>query len=175
MFHDVLGLLWLITHHQLLHLACDQVPLSSSNSFHWPAHSEGFIFPSCNKEVKALAGVQHLSGSLGTSDGSQFVAVKARVQGHARPTCFLPLSPRCEHVAHLAVEMRVGGKAVEYQILNPFDGVPEQEKKNNKKQTSFNFLCKPTVFNIRFEKATPNKLKGNNTGFLFTNQVSGLI
>lgn len=32
--------------------------------------SGAFIIPSCDKEVNDLVGVQHLSGSLGSSDGS---------------------------------------------------------------------------------------------------------
>ena len=87
--------------------------------------SEGFVLPSCDEEVNGLVGVQHLSGSLCSGDGGQFVGIVAGVEGSAGPAGLLPPTPCCQHVTHLAVEVGEGGQTIEYQVLDPLDGVPE--------------------------------------------------
>lgn len=72
--------------------------------------------------------MQHLSGPLRSGDSSQFVGVVTGVEGGAGPAGLLPLTSCCQHVTHLAVEVGEGGQSVEYQVMDPFDGVPEQKK-----------------------------------------------
>ena len=81
-----------------------------------------------------LGGVQHLPGPLGSGDGGQLVDVVAGVEGCARPAGFPSLAARRQHVAHLAVEVRVGGQPVEDQVLDPPDGVSERERERERKR-----------------------------------------
>lgn len=90
--------------------------------------SGGFVFCSGDEKVDLLIGVQHLSGSLRSGDGGQFVGVEPGVEGGAGPAGLLPLTSRRQHVTHLAVEAGEGGQPVKYQVLDPFDGVPERDK-----------------------------------------------
>lgn len=99
----------------------------SSGPFHiHPVSSHIFVFPSRDKEVNSLVGVQHLSCSLCSGDGSQFVSVVARVECRAGPAGLLPLSFCCQNVTHLAIEVWEGGQSIKYQVLDPFDCVPKR-------------------------------------------------
>lgn len=110
-----------------------------------PPPSGSFIFPSCNKEVNSLVGVQHLSGSLCSCDCSQLVGIVTRVQGSAGPAGLLRSTARCEHVTHLAVEMRERGQSIKYQVLDPFDGVPKEKKRGRSE-----FLLGSTLYTQDF-------------------------
>lgn len=101
----------------------------------WP--SQSIIFPPGNKEVNSLVRVQHLSGSLSSGDGSQYVSVVARIKGSACPAGLLPLTPGLQHVTHLAVEMGEGGQSVKYQVPDSFDGIPETKKDENQQGRSY--------------------------------------
>lgn len=71
--------------------------------------SGGVTLSSRHEKVNCLVGVEHLSGPLRSGDGGQLLGVVARVKGSASPAGRLPLRPRCQHVAHLAVKVGVGG------------------------------------------------------------------
>lgn len=86
--------------------------------------SGGAILSTRHEKVNRLVGVEHLSGPLRPRDGRQLLGVVARVKGSASPAGRLPLTSGCQHVAHLAVKVGVGGQSIEYQVLDAFDGVP---------------------------------------------------
>lgn len=71
--------------------------------------SAGIILSPRHKQVNCLVGVEHLSGPLRSRDGGQLLGVVARVKGSASPAGRLPLTLGCQHVAHLAVKVGVGG------------------------------------------------------------------
>lgn len=90
--------------------------------------SVGVILPTRHKKVNCLVGVEHLPCPLSSGDGRQLVGVVAGVKGSAGPAGLLALAPRRQHVAHLAVKVGVGGQSVEYQVLDPIDGVPKKKR-----------------------------------------------
>lgn len=107
--------------------------------------SGGVALSSRHKKVNCLVGAEHLSGPLCSGDGGQLLGVVARVEGSASPAGRLPLAPRRQHVAHLAVKVRVGGQPIENQVLDAFDGVPAEGKRQTWKQC----LLKTNACNAR--------------------------
>lgn len=79
-----------------------------------------------DEQVYRLLGLQHLSGPLGPGDGSKALGVIAWVEGCASPASLLSLAPCLQHVAHLTVEVRVGGQPIEDQVLDSLDGVSDR-------------------------------------------------
>lgn len=51
------------------------------------------------------------------------------VDGGAGPAGVLPLRPRCQHVAYLAVEVGEGWQSIKDEVTDPFDGVPERNRR----------------------------------------------
>ena len=52
------------------------------------------------------------------------MGIIAGVEGSTGPAGLLPLTPCCQHVTDLTVEVGEGGQSIKYQVLDPFDGVP---------------------------------------------------
>ena len=85
--------------------------------------SRGLVLPG-DEEVHWLFGLQHLGRPLCSGHGGQLVGIVARVEGRAGAACSVDhISARLQHVAHLAVEVGIGGQTVEEEVSDPLYGV----------------------------------------------------
>lgn len=91
--------------------------------------SHTLLFPR-DEKMNGFVGLDHLGGALGAGDSRQSVRVEARVQRRAGEGG--GAAAGLQHVAHLAVEMCVGGQTVKDQVLNALYCVSEGEEKKGK-------------------------------------------